>query len=109
MPYHLRFFFECGVPHTPLWPGPSGAPDLDGPYGSPCELDLLPITPDTRIRLEGLCERYQSSLDWDDPGGPSPWSEEQREQFDRQADGALETLRRELGDGWTVEDRRHPS
>ncbi|MEU5838681.1 hypothetical protein ABZ820_34155 [Streptomyces diacarni] len=98
---HLRYFFEAGVPHTALWPD-----DLDSPYGSPCELELLPISRPLRAELAGLCEWYQSSIDWDYPPDPSPWSAEERARFVRRADAALASLREELPDGWTVEDRR---
>ncbi|MEV7441183.1 hypothetical protein AB0O22_08530 [Streptomyces sp. NPDC091204] len=105
MPHHLRFFFEYGV-DTPLWPGPSDVPALDSPYGYPCAPEKLPVTAVAGGELTRLAELYQSSLDWDDPAGPSPWTREQQESFRCEADAALETLRRELGDGWTVEDRR---
>ncbi|MFN1190073.1 hypothetical protein ACK03K_17475 [[Kitasatospora] papulosa] len=108
MPYHLRFFFECGV-DTPLWPGPSGDPQLlDSPCGYPCELDRLPIPLDTQNELAGLAEWYQSSLDWDYPPDPPPWPKEERELFTRQADAALEIPRRESGDNWAVEDQHQP-
>ncbi|MGW7461129.1 hypothetical protein [Streptomyces sp. NPDC054797] len=97
---HLRFFFEYGV-DTPLWPS-----DLDSPYGYPCDPQKLPITRETSKELMRLADLYQSSLDWDHPAGPSPWSREQHELFRCEADAALEALRRELGDGWKVEDRR---
>ncbi|MFF2081349.1 hypothetical protein ACFVXG_42090 [Kitasatospora sp. NPDC058162] len=106
MAYHLRFFFEYGV-DTPLWPGPSGAPDLDSPFGYPCAPEKLPITPASQDELLRLSELYQSSLDWDHPGGPSPWTGEQWQSFRAEADTALEALRRDLGAGWTIEDRRH--
>ncbi|MFE7524914.1 hypothetical protein ACFU7Y_04260 [Kitasatospora sp. NPDC057542] len=105
MPYHLRFFFEYGV-DTPLWPGPPGDPDLDSPYGYPCAPEKLPITPATRNELTRLADLYQSSLDWDHPAGPSPWTRDQQESFRSEAGIALEALRHELGDDWTVEDRR---
>ncbi|MET9605315.1 hypothetical protein ABZZ17_09620 [Streptomyces sp. NPDC006512] len=105
MPQHLRFFFEYGV-DTPLWPGPSGTPDLDSPYGYPCAPEELPITTATSHELTRLADLYQSSLDWDHPAGPSPWTGEQEKSFQCEADAALAALRRELGDGWTVEDRR---
>ncbi|WP_328972723.1 hypothetical protein [Streptomyces sp. NBC_00239] len=60
----------------------------------------------TGSELTRLAALYHSSLDWDDPAGPSPWPREQQEAFRREADTALRTLRRELGDGWAVEDRR---
>lgn len=105
MPYHLRFSFEFGA-DTPLWPGPSGTPDLDSPYGYPCAPEKLPITPVISDELTRLADLYQSSLDWNHPAGRSPWTGDQQESFQREADAVLEALRRELGDGWTVEDRR---
>ncbi|MFE2288672.1 hypothetical protein ACFXDJ_31460 [Streptomyces sp. NPDC059443] len=105
MSYYLRFFFEVGA-HTPLWPGPPGDPELDSPYGYPCELERLPISSDIQAELARLADWYYSSLDWEYPPNPSPWPKEQQELFTRQADAALEILRRELGDAWTVEDRR---
>ncbi|MFC4518301.1 hypothetical protein [Streptomyces ehimensis] len=91
----------------PLWPGPRHNPDIDSPYGSPCELERLPISTATRTELARLCEWYQSSIDWEYPPDPSPWPEEQWTSFKQQADVALDALRRELGDDWTVEDRRN--
>lgn len=103
--YHLRFFFEYGV-DTPLWPGPWNLPDFDSPYGYPCALEKLPISAATGNELTRLAEVYQSSLDWDYPPDPSPWTEDQKESFRRMADAALQALRRDLGDDWTVEDAR---
>ncbi|MFF2045291.1 hypothetical protein ACFVVX_33240 [Kitasatospora sp. NPDC058170] len=103
---HLRFFLEYGVVGTPLWPRTPEAPDYDSPYGYPCELERLPISPAVRAELARLTEVYQTSLDWDYPPDPSPWSEEQQELFRLDVTAALELLRRELGDDWTVEDPR---
>ncbi|QES47576.1 hypothetical protein DEJ50_06790 [Streptomyces venezuelae] len=103
-PHRLRYFFEYGV-DTPLWPGPAGAPGHDDRYG-PCAPERLPLTSGTRDELRRLADLYQSSLDWDDPAGPSPWSGDQEESFRHAADTVLAAVRRELGDGWTVEDRR---
>ncbi|WP_432590139.1 hypothetical protein ABVG11_35515 [Streptomyces sp. HD1123-B1] len=99
MPEHLRFFFEAGVPDTPLWPLA-----MDSPYGCPTDLDRLPITEGTRTELERLCGWYQSSLDWDYPPDPSPWSDEEWQAFRGRAHAAPAALRSELGDGWTVAD-----
>ncbi|MEV3870019.1 hypothetical protein [Streptomyces sp. NPDC049906] len=68
MSRQLRFFFSYGV-DTPLWPDDA---DFDSPYGYPCDPALLPVTEATAHALTHLADRYQSSLDWDDPGGPSP-------------------------------------
>ncbi|WP_030378901.1 MULTISPECIES: hypothetical protein [unclassified Streptomyces] len=98
MTHHLRFFFEAGV-DTPLWPE-----DMASPYGYPCDLDKLPISPATREELAKLSERYQSSIDWKYPPNPSPWSDAEWQTFRERAHAALGTLRRELGTDWTVRD-----
>jgi hypothetical protein len=98
----LRFFFEYGVV-TPLWPY-----ELDSPYGYPCDLDLLPITPATRAELGRLAEWYQSSLNQEYPPDPTPWPRYQQELFNQQANAALHTLRHELGDTWIIEDKFKP-
>ncbi|GAA3015097.1 hypothetical protein GCM10020229_27860 [Kitasatospora albolonga] len=101
MPKLLRFFFEYGV-STPLWPE-SGTPEaLDGPV----EPEELPVEDGLRAELSELSELYQSSLDWNDPGGPSLWSEEQWAAFHPRATAALAELRRQLGDGFAVRDCR---
>jgi hypothetical protein len=98
MIHHLRFFFEAGV-DTPLWPG-----DMDSPYGYPCDLSRLPISQETQTELARLSQWFQSSIDWDYPPDPSPWPDEALQVFKQQAHAALEVLRRELGEGWTVRD-----
>ncbi|MFD5076120.1 hypothetical protein [Streptomyces sp. NPDC058371] len=98
MIHYLRFFFEAGVV-TPLWPE-----DMDSPYGYPIDLERLPITRATRAELARLSERYQSSIDWEYPPDPSPWSDEEWQLFKQQAHAALEALRNELGEGWKVQD-----
>ncbi|MCX5048131.1 MULTISPECIES: hypothetical protein [unclassified Streptomyces] len=98
MIHHLRFFFEAGV-DTPLWPE-----DMGSPYGYPVDLALLPISSETRDELAGLSRRYQSSINWEYPPDPSPWSDDELRQFKQQALTALEVLRRELGQGWVVRD-----
>jgi hypothetical protein len=98
----LRFFFEYGV-DTPLWPD-----EVDSPYGFPCDLDLLPVTPATRDELKRLAEWYQSSLNEEYPPDPTPWPPHEQERFNRQAINVLQILRQELGDAWAVENRFRP-
>ncbi|WP_330456551.1 hypothetical protein OIB37_06385 [Streptomyces sp. NBC_00820] len=98
MTHYLRFFFEAGV-DTPLWPQ-----DMGSPYGHPCVLERLPISPAVMAELARLSEWYQGSIDWDYPPNPSPWSDEELRLFKEQAHAALEELRRELGEGWVVWD-----
>ncbi|MFE3876963.1 hypothetical protein ACFXPX_21545 [Kitasatospora sp. NPDC059146] len=65
-----------------------------------------PPAPATRDELRRLSDRYQPSLDRDDPGGPSPWTPERWESFRTATDAALAALRHDLGAAWTVTDRR---
>lgn len=97
--HYLRFFFEVGVPDTPLWPE-----DMDSPYGRPTDLARLPITPETRAELTRLCQWFESSLDQSYPPNPCPWPDAEKQLFKQQAYAALEALRRELGAGWVVRD-----
>ncbi|MEU1181566.1 hypothetical protein ABZ464_28770 [Streptomyces sp. NPDC005820] len=98
MIHYLRFFFEAGV-DIPLWPE-----DMGSPYGYPCEPERLPVSPATRAELARLSRSYQSSIDWDYPPNPSPWSDGEWQVFKEHAHTALEALRRELGAGWVVRD-----
>ncbi|MEU8920995.1 hypothetical protein AB0D10_08655 [Kitasatospora sp. NPDC048545] len=100
----LRYFFEAGVVGTALWPD-----DVESPYGYPAELDRLPLGAGLRAELDWLSEWFQSSIDWDDPGGPSPWGPEEEARFAVRAVAALEAVRRELGPRWTVVDRFRPA
>ncbi|MER5385148.1 hypothetical protein ABT040_33565 [Streptomyces sp. NPDC002688] len=68
------------------------------PAGAPAD------RPATRAELARLSAWYQSSIDWNDPPDPSPWSDRKRQLFKEQAHTALETLRSELGQGWKVRD-----
>jgi len=95
---YLRFFFELGV-DTPLWPE-----DMDSEYGYPCDPELLPISPALRAELARLSTWYQSSIDWEYPPNPSPWTGLEQQLFKEQAHTALESLRDELGAEWKVRD-----
>jgi hypothetical protein len=81
---------------------------MDSPLGYPCETRLLPFSAETRAEIDRLAEHYQSSLDWNDPGGPSPWTAQECEAFDSQAEALLGRIRSELPVGWVIEDRFSP-
>ena len=98
----LRFFFEYGV-DTVLWPD-----DVDSPLGYPCDSLRLPVSEETRAEIDRLAERYQSSLDWNDPSAPGPWTSHERESFNAQAGALLDRIRSELPASWAVEDRFRP-
>ncbi|GAB3883070.1 hypothetical protein GCM10029964_041800 [Kibdelosporangium lantanae] len=80
-----RFFFDAGS-GTVLWD--------DSGY---VHLADLPVSADLRNVLEELVARYDSSLDWDDPTGPGPWSAAECREFNTAVRAALARLRVELG------------
>ncbi|MQS12403.1 hypothetical protein F7Q99_08905 [Streptomyces kaniharaensis] len=99
----LRYFFEPGVVGTALWPF-----DMDSPYGYPTEPGRLPVSAALAAELDELSAWFQSSIDWDYPPDPSPWSQDEKDRFNTRARAALDALRRELGPGWTVVDEFLP-
>jgi hypothetical protein len=90
--YHLRLMFEWGG--GCLWCSNDAARDAFG-FG-PIE-DRLPLSAETRQRLDELSRWHDTALDWDDPAGPGPWQPEKYERFDRAAGEILERIRAELG------------
>jgi hypothetical protein len=98
--YRLRLMFEWGG--GCLWTGNDAAlAAFDVGHVE----DKLPLSDETRRRLEELSVWHDTALDWDDPGGPSPWTPEEEERFDRAAGELLETIRAELGPDFQVDYR----
>ncbi|MFE4971759.1 hypothetical protein ACFRAR_06540 [Kitasatospora sp. NPDC056651] len=102
-PERLRYIFEAGVVGTGLWPE-----GVDSPYGYPAEPSRLPIGAGLAAELDELSVWFQTSVDWDYPPDPSPWSGEEKDRFNARARAALDALRAELGPRWTVVDGFRP-
>jgi hypothetical protein len=98
--YHLKLMFEWRG--GSLWAGNDAA--LDAFDVGEIE-DKLPLSDETRQRLEELSVWHDTALDWDDPGGPSPWTPEEYERFVHAAREVLERVRTELGPEFSVEYR----
>jgi hypothetical protein len=75
-------------------------------FGYPVELSELPIPDDLRHDLRLAGERFETSVDWDNPAGPSPWSKEDSEQFTELTDRLLDQLRVALGPSFEIQDER---
>lgn len=99
--YHLRLRFEWGG--GCLWPRNAAARKA---FDVGHVEDDLPLSDATRARLEELSVWHDSSLDWDDPAGPGPWTPGEYEDFERAAAEVLEAIRGELGPDFQVEYRR---
>ena len=93
-----RFLFDAGSGIC-LW-------TLDAPtrerFGYPIDHRTIGLSVDLVAAVDELLARYDSSIDWDDPGGPSPWGDEDHAAFERDAAAVLARIRAELGPGWEV-------
>lgn len=104
--YVLRYFFDAGS-GTCLWAANDAA---RAAFGYAVDLRALPLAPDTRDGLTRLVQRFDGSIDWDDPGGASPWGTAARETFARAAAEGLARLRGDLsGHGFLVHDGPAPA
>ncbi len=99
--YVLRFFFGYGG--TCLWAANDAARER---FGYAVELSDLPVSDELRAALHAACARFDTSLNWDDPAGPSPWPEEDWMEFNRASDEVLAQLRESLGALFEVRDER---
>ena len=97
MRYKLKLMFEWGG--GTIWCDDDAASDRFGV--GPIEKSL-PLSAATRKELEDMTAWHDTSLDWDHPPNPSPWSEEERARFDQAAAQMLQTVRNELGDGFEI-------
>jgi hypothetical protein len=70
------------------------------------ELSDLSISEDLRSQLRRACEQFDTSLDWNNPSGPSPWTADEMRQFNRLADRLLADLRSALRSEFEIRDER---
>jgi hypothetical protein len=94
-----RFFFDAGS-GTLLWAAPADWAEWDYPV----DLDRLPVSPELRAELVELVDRYDTSLNWDYPPDPGPWSDEENQRFNADVRRVLPRLSSELGPAWTIVD-----
>lgn len=71
----------------------------------------LPISDKLLKDLDGICQEFNSILDWSDPHATSPWTRKQCADFFDRAEIILEKLKKELDGKYEIiscldEDRR---
>ncbi|MCL2213144.1 MAG: hypothetical protein FWB93_04870 [Oscillospiraceae bacterium] len=98
MVYELRFFFDSGG--ACVWTKNENAREKFGCY--PIENNTLPISVSLVDELNALVEEYATSIDWDYPPAPSPWTEEQKKEFSEKVNLAYVKLCKELGQDYIV-------
>jgi hypothetical protein len=96
-PYRLRLMFEWGG--GCLWC------DNDAARAAfdvgPIE-DRLPLSQQTRHRLDALSEWHDKALNWEYPPDSGPWTSEEYAQFDQAAKAILAVIQAELGASFEV-------
>lgn len=100
--YQLRYFFDCGSGIC-LW---ADSPETRERFGYPIDFDDLDLPPDLHARGEDLLRRFDTSLDWADPAGPSPWSDVECREFHDDAGDFLRQVERCLGAQFVIRDAR---
>jgi hypothetical protein len=98
--YRLRYFFDPGSGIC-LWSENDLASDR---FGYAVELDDLYLTASVRMRAEELIARFDTSIDWTNPAGPSLWSDVERERFHVEAASLLCSLQKCTGAGFEIRD-----
>lgn len=98
MTYQLRYSFDTGSGIC-LWPGNDAALAR---FGYAVDLRELGLPAQIVAQGEQLLERWDASLDWDNPPREA-WTDEQRNTFAQDSQAFLRTLRAILGTDFAIE------
>jgi hypothetical protein len=98
--YSFRFSFDPGSGIC-LWAANDAARVK---WGYPVSISELSL-PENVCRLaHHIVAWYDTSIDWDCPSAPSPWTDVERARFNEEAQGLLTALRRQLGHNFDIRD-----
>lgn len=89
--YQLCFFFDYGG--YCLWGNDGGV-----------NYNSLPISVGLKSELNAMNAEFSTSLDWDDPKSPSPWTKEYSIDFNNRATIVYEKLKAELGSNYELKN-----
>ena len=98
--YCLRYFFDPGA-GTCLW---ADDDETEARYGLAVDVHMLPVRPNTRVMCDYATAWFDTHLDWDDPGGPSLWSDDEWARFRATAVRLLQALRDDLEPDFEIVD-----
>ena len=101
MAFILRYYFEHGA--GPLW---AADDPTELRYGIAVSPDDLPLSLETKSEIDRLGKWYWQSLNQHYPPDPSPWRQEECDQFNQAVTALLGTLRNELGPEFTLMDQQ---
>jgi hypothetical protein len=100
--YRVRYFFDYGS-GTCLWSANDAA---RGAFGYPIDPGALPLTPQTVAEIGRLCAWFDTSLNWDYPPDPGPWSQEECDRFNHATRSLLTAVAHELASDFEVLDEQ---
>ena len=90
MKKELKFMFDYGNDTPCLW-------DI-----VPVRPETLPLTEETKQKMLNMQREFNTCIDWNNPGGPSPWSDEQTKNFYKRAQLLYNRIVEELGEEYNV-------
>jgi hypothetical protein len=90
--YTLRFFFDYGS-GVCLWAADKAT---NTTFGYAITVSQLPLSTPLKADIAVTITRYDTSLDWNNPGGESTWTESEWKQFDRAAQQLVARIQEEL-------------
>ena len=93
----MSFWFEYGG-HC-LWSANDRSRER---FGNAIDNSRLPVSPLLLKELNDMEHEFQSYLNWDDPAGPSPWTDEHKTDFCIRANELYQNLVSDLGDEFEI-------
>lgn len=94
----MRLFFDAGSGIC-LWAGDDEAREK---YGYPIELDDLPLKDET-VRLgTKLIEKFDTSIDWGNPGDTTMWTEDEAAKFKHEVLELERCISKDLGSQYEI-------
>lgn len=98
--YRLSYFFDYFAGGC-LWPADDASWERFG--AGPVDTDSRINLPEHLLRrVKELDARFPESLDWNAPGGLSPWSSDEWDDFKKQVDNLYEDIIVALGPGFKI-------
>ncbi len=98
--FKLRYIFDPGSGVCP-WSENDLARER---FGYAVDLDSLEHALSLKTQAEELIVRFDTSLDWNYPPNPSPWSDVERIQFEADAARLLQSPQECLGTSFEIRD-----
>lgn len=98
--YVFRYFFDAGSGSC-LW---SANDFARAKFDYSVELSDLGLTETLLHQVNDILAWYDTSLDWSNPSGPSPWTESESIRFRHASQLLLSRLRHELGSEFEIRD-----